>query len=169
MGGIAILLLVAGVLGSAHYVRRPRLTPALRGYDVAAKLGCFACHGPGGMGGVSNPGSDEDHVPAWDGGNAMMYVQHEREIREWILDGHPKRLEDKHEHSHEMSTDGDHDTEKPFTLHTGSTVSDLAVKIHKEIAHDLKYARVWGPSVHDGQSVRGGHVLEEGDVVEIHR
>lgn len=63
----------------------------------------------------------------------------------------------------------DADTEKPFTLHTGSTVSDLAVKIHKEIAHDLKYARVWGPSAHDGQSVRGGHVLEEGDVVEIHR
>ena len=63
----------------------------------------------------------------------------------------------------------DADVEKPFTLDRGATVSDLAVKIHKEIAEDLKYARVWGPSVHDGQSVRGGHVLEEGDVVEIHR
>ena len=61
------------------------------------------------------------------------------------------------------------DLERPFTLRRGATVGDLAVKIHKEIAHDLKYARVWGPSAHDGQSVRGRHVLEEGDVVEIHR
>jgi ribosome-interacting GTPase 1 len=61
------------------------------------------------------------------------------------------------------------DRERPFTLRRGSTVADLAAKIHKEIAEDLKYARLWGPSAHDGQSVRGGHVLEEGDVVEIHR
>jgi ribosome-interacting GTPase 1 len=61
------------------------------------------------------------------------------------------------------------DLDKPFTLRRGSTVGDLAVKIHKEIAEELKYARLWGPSAHDGQSVRGGHVLEEGDVVEIHR
>ena len=61
------------------------------------------------------------------------------------------------------------DEERPFTLRRGSTVSDLAQKIHKDIAADLKYARVWGPSAHDGQSVRGGHVLEDGDVVEIHR
>jgi ribosome-interacting GTPase 1 len=59
--------------------------------------------------------------------------------------------------------------ERPFTLKRGDTVGDLAVRIHKEIAADLKYARVWGPSAHDGQSVREGHVLEEGDVVEIHR
>ena len=61
------------------------------------------------------------------------------------------------------------DLERPFTLPRGASVGDLAVKIHKEIAHDLKYARVWGPSAHDGQSVRGRHVLEEGDIVEIHR
>jgi ribosome-interacting GTPase 1 len=63
----------------------------------------------------------------------------------------------------------DPDRQRPFTLRRGSTVGDLAEKIHKEIAEDLKYARLWGPSAHDGQSVRGGHVLEEGDVVEIHR
>ncbi len=61
------------------------------------------------------------------------------------------------------------DLEQPFTLRTGATVSDLAVKIHKEVAADLKSARVWGSTVHDGQSVRGKHVLGEGDVVEIHR
>lgn len=61
------------------------------------------------------------------------------------------------------------DLEQPFTLPKGATVSDLAVKIHKEVAADLKSARVWGSTVHDGQSVRGKHILEEGDVVEIHR
>jgi ribosome-interacting GTPase 1 len=61
------------------------------------------------------------------------------------------------------------DLGQPFTLPRGATVSDLAVKIHKEVAADLKYARLWGSTVHDGQSVRGKHVLEEGDVVEIHR
>lgn len=63
----------------------------------------------------------------------------------------------------------DPDRDRPFTLPRGATVGDLAEKIHKDIAHELKYARVWGPSAHDGQSVRAGHVLMEGDVVEIHR
>jgi ribosome-interacting GTPase 1 len=61
------------------------------------------------------------------------------------------------------------DRERPFTLPRNATVADLAATIHKDIAEELKYARLWGPSAHDGQSVRGGHVLEEGDVVEIHR
>jgi hypothetical protein len=61
------------------------------------------------------------------------------------------------------------DLERPFTLPRGATVADLAERIHKDIAAELKHARVWGPSAHDGQSVRGGHVLMEGDVVEIHR
>jgi len=63
----------------------------------------------------------------------------------------------------------DADRDRPFTLRTGATVADLAAAIHKDIAHELKYARVWGPSAHDGQQVRGGHVLMEGDVVELHR
>ncbi|GMV06384.1 MAG: hypothetical protein AMXMBFR53_26600 [Gemmatimonadota bacterium] len=63
----------------------------------------------------------------------------------------------------------DADKDRPFTLPTGATVADLAAAIHKDIVQELKYARVWGPSAHDGQQVRGGHVLMEGDVVEIHR
>lgn len=63
----------------------------------------------------------------------------------------------------------DPDRARPFTLPRGATVADLATAIHKEIADQLKHARVWGPSAHDGQVVHGGHVLMEGDVVEIHR
>jgi len=63
----------------------------------------------------------------------------------------------------------DPDMTRPFTLRRGSTVEDLAKAIHKEIAEEVKFARVWGPSAFDGQSVQGHHVLAEGDVVELHR
>jgi len=63
----------------------------------------------------------------------------------------------------------DPDRERPFTLPAGSTVGDLAAMIHKDIAERLRFARVWGPSAFDGQSVGEAHVLAEGDVVEIHR
>ncbi len=63
----------------------------------------------------------------------------------------------------------DPDLTRPFTLPRGSTVEDLARAIHKEIAQEIKFARVWGPSAFDGQSVHEHHVLEEGDVVELHR
>jgi ribosome-interacting GTPase 1 len=63
----------------------------------------------------------------------------------------------------------DPDMSRPFTLRRGSTVQDLAGAIHKDIADEIKFARVWGPSAFDGQSVHENHVLEEGDVVELHR
>jgi hypothetical protein len=60
------------------------------------------------------------------------------------------------------------DRDKPFTLPRGSTVADLAVRIHKDVAATMRFARVWGPSAFEGQSVHHDHVLAEGDVVEIH-
>lgn len=60
------------------------------------------------------------------------------------------------------------DRKQPFTVPRGATVGDLARVIHKEIAQGLKFARVWGTHVYDAQRVTGDHVLEEGDVVEIH-
>jgi len=60
------------------------------------------------------------------------------------------------------------DMSRPFTLRRGSTVEDLAKAIHKEIAQGIKFARVWGTSTFDGQSVQEHHVLEEGDIVELH-
>jgi ribosome-interacting GTPase 1 len=61
------------------------------------------------------------------------------------------------------------DRARPFTLPVGATVGDLARTIHNDIAAAMKYARVWGRSAFDGQSVGEAHVLAEGDVVEIHR
>jgi len=60
------------------------------------------------------------------------------------------------------------DRDEPFTLDRGSTVADLALSIHKDIRDQLKFARVWGKTVFDGQTVQQDHVLEEGDVVELH-
>lgn len=101
VGGVAAVVAALAYL----YLRRPHLTPELRGERLARELGCVGCHGPGGTGGTPNPGSDEQEVPAWDGGTSMMYVETESEIREWILYGQPRRLserppnEDDHEHA----------------------------------------------------------------------
>ena len=60
------------------------------------------------------------------------------------------------------------DLERPFTLDGGSTIADLARLIHKDIHEQLKFARVWGATAFDGQTVQREHVLHEGDVVELH-
>ena len=67
------------------------LTRAERGYQVALQAGCFNCHGPNGIGGVKNPGSDDGEVPGFAGGTAMMWVKSEQELREYILNGAPAR------------------------------------------------------------------------------
>ena len=57
----------------------------------------------------------------------------------------------------------------PVALKKGSTIYELALKVHKEFAEKFKYARVWGKSAkHDGASVGLDHVLKEGDIIEVH-
>jgi mono/diheme cytochrome c family protein len=104
-----VLVLLAAVAGAGAfaYMRTPRLTPALRGRALAEHLGCFGCHGPGGTGGIPNPTSEESEIPSWDGGTAMMYVENEEEIREWILYGEPKRLAEKEADAHTHQDDDD--------------------------------------------------------------
>jgi len=60
------------------------------------------------------------------------------------------------------------DRSAPFTLPRGATVGDLAERIHKDLLHEMTFARVWGTSAFDGQAVQRDHVLAEGDVVELH-
>lgn len=87
------LALVAGLSALALvWVRTPRLGPAERGARRAAALGCVACHGPDGRGGIANPGSVEREVPGFAGGTSMMYLEAPNDLREWILDGRPARL-----------------------------------------------------------------------------
>lgn len=60
------------------------------------------------------------------------------------------------------------DRQSPFALKRGSTVEDLARAIHKEVSEGLKFARIWGEGVYEGQTVQREHVLADGDIVEIH-
>jgi hypothetical protein len=60
------------------------------------------------------------------------------------------------------------DMDRPFTVRRGDTVADVAKQVHQEIARDLKFARMWGKSVYDGQQTGPEHVVEDGDIVELH-
>ncbi len=60
------------------------------------------------------------------------------------------------------------DMTEPFTLPAGSTVMDLATAIHRQLAEKLKYARIWGTGVYDGQNTQRNHVLNDKDIIELH-
>jgi ribosome-interacting GTPase 1 len=59
------------------------------------------------------------------------------------------------------------DLSEPFVVRTGTTVEELAGKVHKDFLEKLKTARIWGAGVHDGQLVGRDHVLQDRDVVEL--
>jgi uncharacterized protein len=60
------------------------------------------------------------------------------------------------------------DLTSPFVLHKDSTLEDLAGQIHKDFVTRLKFAKVRGSSVFDGQMVQRDYVLHDGDIIEIH-
>ena len=60
------------------------------------------------------------------------------------------------------------DMADPYVLPIGSTIFDLAERVHKELAASLKSARVWGGAKFGGQHVARGYVLRDRDVVELH-
>ncbi|MBN1391242.1 MAG: TGS domain-containing protein [Sedimentisphaerales bacterium] len=60
------------------------------------------------------------------------------------------------------------DMDEPFTLPVGSTVMDLANAIHRELADKLKFAKIWGTDVYQGQNVQKNHVLCDKDIIELH-
>jgi mono/diheme cytochrome c family protein len=62
------------------------------GYDTAASLGCFSCHGPQGRGDTPNAGSLKGYIPSWGGTDFPELVRGDGEIREWVRDGAPRRL-----------------------------------------------------------------------------
>lgn len=90
LGALAVVGLLA--FGGLRWWRRGNLGRVQRGWEVASTKGCFSCHGPGGMKGMANPGHAEEEVPPWTGGLITMYAQNEQELREWILDGMPRRI-----------------------------------------------------------------------------
>jgi uncharacterized protein len=58
--------------------------------------------------------------------------------------------------------------DRPFTLRRGQTVEDVARLVHKDLAHSLKYARLWSRTGIPGEHVGRAHAVVDGDVVELH-
>lgn len=84
---VAAFLVVSGMS------RPPAGTPAARGHAYAHERGCFACHGPGGSGGLSNPGSMAGFVPGWYGADFRDLVADRGEFETWIREGRSARIE----------------------------------------------------------------------------
>jgi hypothetical protein len=57
----------------------------------------------------------------------------------------------------------------PYVLKRGSRLIDLAAHVHHDFLTQLKYARVWGHGKFEGQMVNRDYLLEDQDVVELHR
>jgi len=56
----------------------------------------------------------------------------------------------------------------PIVLRRGSTLEDAAAEVHKDFRERLKYARLWGSGKHDGIMVKRDHVMQDGDIIELH-
>jgi ribosome-interacting GTPase 1 len=60
------------------------------------------------------------------------------------------------------------DLSAPFTVRTGATVIEVAELVHRDFVRSFKYARLWGRSGFDGQQVGRDHLVDDGDVIELH-
>ncbi len=102
LAGVVIVVLVALAaprLVALYWESRSSNT-VRRGIRKASGLGCFSCHGGLGREGIPLPGQDQG-VPAWSGGEWMMYVQTDEDIRRLILDGSSGRAPDPSHADHE--------------------------------------------------------------------
>jgi hypothetical protein len=63
---------------------------------------------------------------------------------------------------------GKPDMTDPIIMEKGGTLEDAAASVHKDFASKLKYARIWGSGKFDGVAVKRDHVLQDGDIIELH-
>ncbi len=68
-----------------------------------------------------------------------------------------------------LPTKKEADYDKPFTLKRGGTLLDVAELVHRDMAANFKYARVWGTAMlSPGAQMKGDYTVHDKDVVEIH-
>lgn len=61
------------------------------------------------------------------------------------------------------------DLDVPMILQRGITIGQVCQKLHRDFVQKFRFARVWGKSAKfPGQKQMLTHVLEDGDIVEIH-
>ncbi len=56
----------------------------------------------------------------------------------------------------------------PIILPIGGTVEDAARVIHKDFAHKLRFAKIWGEGKFEGQRIKNSFILSDKDVIEFH-
>ncbi len=68
-----------------------------------------------------------------------------------------------------LPTKKEADYDKPFTLKRGGTLLEVAELVHRDMAANFKYARVWGTAMlSPGAQMKGDYIVHDKDVVEIH-
>src|SRR5262249_16983944 len=70
----------------------PMPDDARAGYKAAKDLGCFGCHGPGGLITAHNIRSFKGYIPPWRGDDFKDLVRNDDELKQWILNGRIDRL-----------------------------------------------------------------------------
>ncbi len=61
------------------------------------------------------------------------------------------------------------DLKEPMIIKRNSTIETVCNKLHKDFVKKFKFARVWGSSTRfPGQRLMLGHVLRDGDILELH-
>ena len=60
------------------------------------------------------------------------------------------------------------DMDRPYTVRSGATVEDVSRLVHRDLAASFHHARIWGRGSYDGQQVGREHIVEDGDILEIH-
>jgi mono/diheme cytochrome c family protein len=91
----ALALLVAAALVAVGFWRGRNVGPVERGFRVAQSHGCFTCHGPGGLRGYEDADGRVGSVPPFTPEEVSAHAKTVEEIREWIVDGMPRRLRDE--------------------------------------------------------------------------
>jgi mono/diheme cytochrome c family protein len=89
---VVLVGLAAGGIG-LRWWRSHNIGPVQRGWATASTRGCLACHGPGGQ--QVDPSRNLGGAPAFAHDEVTGYSRSEAEIREWILDGRPKRIREE--------------------------------------------------------------------------
>ena len=61
------------------------------------------------------------------------------------------------------------DLKLPLIIFTRAKIEDVCHKLHKDFVSKFKFARVWGKSAKfPGQRLMLNHVLQDGDILELH-
>ena len=93
--GIPLLVAAALPLAGRALLWRWESNPVLRGRLLARQQGCDSCHRPFGGKEIENPGSRWGSVPAFQSGNAFMYLRDRQELEEIIRYGLPRSWQEE--------------------------------------------------------------------------